>query len=630
MEMEIASAFIGSGLIFPSWWPHSARRPLYRGVKSQFRHSSFPAAMIRSLTEPLAERWANLPVLARLALLGGVAAGIAWIAVNPGYRAFKAWRVERNLVAAGKAVNEQRMEDARDLSLTVLRAGEPRLEAYRILEKATAALGNPMHGDIARAMMSHPQSSDADRLAGFRSLANEDALGLLGQMWTTLTPACQQDPRFALVFADRLISARCFREAASVLLAVPGAGTDSAVQRRLIRVLIGSGTSQGFTEAQRLIAGQMPADSASADAVAAWLDLLEAIPVPSLQEKLLAPLRSVLEQAPAADPARPALMLVRIDYAANFARAAAILDAAINRWRDPAALALADFLADLGLYQRLLDTFPPERLDDHPELFPRLLEAMEHTADWNHVLALLDTHGSRLPKFEELAHRARAIATTATPSLRVKAWDAAMADAKASQSPTAYLTLQRLASEAGMTDEAEQAMVAAIQLRRGPLPLYHDLRPLLASLERQGADNTLLEICTTYLAFEPDNPTLLTQFAHLACLSNLIDSKTIIKVVQSLVDAFPKDFTIRCVLATVLLCDGQADAAADTFEKLNIAPDKLPPGFHAAFLTSQVLAHRIPKDDPRITDFPWKSTRPCERRKFTKFLTDGLPSPAGG
>jgi len=581
--------------------------------------------MLHSRTESLAERWADLHPFVRAVLLGGVLAGLGWFTIPPGYHAFKAWRVERNLLAARKAVDERRMDDARDLSLSVLRADSQRLEAYRILEQATAALGNPMHGDIARTLMTHPESSDADRLNALRSLASEDALGLLGQSWNALPTGNQQDPRFALVFADRLIAEKRFLAASDVLLAVPGAGSNKAVQRRLIRVIIGSGTTQGFAEAQRLIAAQLPADTGDAATLAEWLDLLEVIPVPSLRDDLLGSLRDTFQRVDGGDPARLALMLVRLDYAAHFDRAAAILEDAIAHWRESAPMALANFFKDLGLFERLLETYPPECLDEHPELFPRLLEAMEHNAAGERVLALLDKQGSRLPRFEELAHRARAIAKSADPTARAEAWTAAMADAKASTAPSAYLALQRIASDAGMTAEAEAAMVEAIRLRRGPLPLYHDLMPLLASLERQGADSTLLEICTSYLVFEPSNPTLLTQFAYLACLCDFIDTKTILKVLQSLAEAFPKELTIQCVLASVLLCDGQIDQAADTFEHLEVPPDKLSPGFYAACLTSQALANRIPKDDPRISGFPWKSIRPAERKKFSEFLRNGVP-----
>jgi len=572
--------------------------------------------MIRSFIDTLWDRWANLHPFLRFLLLGAAVAGLAWISA-PTYRAFKAWRVERNLVAARKAVAEVRMDEARDLSLTVLRAGDPRLEAFQILEKSTAALRDPMHGDIARALMSHPQSSDEDRLNGFRGIAPDVALGFLGQVWSALPPACQQDPRFATLFADRLIAEPRLGEAVTVLLAVPEAARTSEVNRRLIRVLIGSGKAEGYAEAQRLIAAQMPTDGTD---LAEWLDLLETIPALSLRAGLLDPVRRALEPVAGDAQARAALMLARIDYAAKFPECAAVLEAAIGRWQERRPKALADFLGDLGLYQRLLEIFPPEAVEQHPELFPRVLQAMERGGAWANVGSLLDKHGQRLPKFEELAHRAVAAAKLPDSPSRAVAWNAAMAEAKTSAVATAYLTIQRLASEAGMSDEAEQAMVAAIRLGRGPLPLYVELKPLLTSLARQGRDRTLLEVCASYLAFEPGNPVLLTQFAYLACLNNVVEPKTILKAMEALAGGYPKDLTIQCVLATAYLCDGQAAKAAATLDAQEVEPAKLPPGLRAAFLTIQVLGHRIAKDDPRITEFPWKSLQPCERRKFSELL----------
>ncbi|MCX6874250.1 MAG: hypothetical protein NTW21_10650 [Verrucomicrobia bacterium] len=581
--------------------------------------------MIRNFIETICDRWANLHSFVRFLMLTVAVAGLGLLAANPGYRAFKAWRVERNLVAARKAVEEVRMDDARDLSLAVLQAGDPRLEAYQILEKATAALRDPRHGDIARALLSHPESTDEDRLNCFRSIAPEVALGLLGQAWSRLPAGCQQEPRFATVFADRLIAEGRLSEAAAVLLAVPEAARTSTVELRLIRVLIGSGKREGYDEAQRLIAAKMPAAAADIADIAEWLDLLETLPALGLQAKLLEPVRRVLENPPSGAGGRMALMLVRMDYAANFSRSAGILEDAIGRWRERDPESLADFLGDLGLYQRLLETFQANRLEQHPALFPRMLEAMERSGAWEQVVPLLEAHGQRLPKFEELAHRALVAAKTADAAARDAAWNAAIAEATASSLPTALLTLQRLAREAEMPDEAEQAMVAAIRLGRGPLPLYAELKPLLSSLAQQGRDNTLLEICTSYLAFEPDNPVLLTQFAYLACLNSVIELKTILKAMEALAAGFPKELNIQCVLATAYLCDGQQTKAAETFERLELDPAELPPGYRAAFLTTQVLTLRLAKDDPLITEFPWKSLQPSERKKFTELLRTTEP-----
>ena len=106
-------------------------------------------------------------------------------------------------------------------------------------------------------------------------------------------------------------------------------------------------------------------------------------------------------------------MLTRIDYAANFSKAADIIDAAIARWQQRDPVALAAFLGDLGLYRRLLDTLPSEFIQAHPGLFHRMLQAMEHCDAWSNVIELLDKGGDLIPKFEELAHRAIAAARTA-------------------------------------------------------------------------------------------------------------------------------------------------------------------------------------------------------------------------
>ena len=569
--------------------------------------------MIRNLINAVWDRWANLHPFVRFLIFAGVVAALGFFALKPAYRVFRSWRLERNLVAARKAVDEVRMDEARDLSLTVLRAGDPRIEAFRILEKSTASLRDPRHGDIARALMAHPEGSADDRYNGFLGIAGEAPLGLAGQAWTMLPAESRRESRFACLFADRLIAEKRYSEAASVLLEVPAAARGEAVDTRLIRVLIGSGKKQGYDEAQRLIAAAFPAAGKDPGA---WLDLLEEIPAVSLQGTTLGPVRGVLEKLPPGESARPALMLVRLDYAANYAGRAAILESAITRWKDRDPIALADFLGDLGLYQLLLETFPAGRVDAHPGLFVPLLKAMEQTGAWEQFVALLDAHGRVMPKFEELAHRAVAAAKSGNTPALAQLWGTAMGEAKSSPLSTAYLTLHRIARDAGMAEQADLAMVEAIRLGRGPLPLYADLKPLLNSLSQQGRENILMEICAIYLTFESGNPVLLTQYAYLACLNNLADAGMIIKAMEPLAKAFPKEMPIQSVLATAYLCAGQPAKAAETLDPLNLDPAKLAPGYRAAFLTTQVLNRRMAKDDPQITGFPWKSLQASERKKF--------------
>ena len=578
--------------------------------------------MIRNFIHAFWDRWANFHPLLRFLLLLGLVAAIGSVTMKPAYRAFKSWRTTHNLAAAQQAVKDTRMDQARDLSITVLQNGNTGIEAFRILEKSMAALQDPRHGDIARALLTHPEGSNEDRLNAFLSLAPEVPLGLLGGVWVTLTPESRADPKFATAFADRLLAAHRFSEAASVLLAVPPAARNAAVNRRLIRVLIDSGKREGFDEAQRLIAAAFPTQAPEIDD---WLDLLETIPPESLRAETLAPIRNTLANPKAGDPTRLAMMLARMDYASQPSQRAKLLDELVARWRDPQPVALARLFTDFGLYQRLLEAIPPELVTHHPDLCPLLLAAMEHNGAWEQVLALLDEHGDALPKSEELAHRAVACMKTGDSPGQTQAWAAAMREAKSSPLSSAFLKLHQIADDAGMTVESEHALVEAIRLGRGPLPLYTELRPLLLSLARQGRENTLLEICTIYLSFESGNPVLLTQYAYLACLNKLDEPKTILKAMEVLAKGFPKELPIQCVLATVYLCDGQPDKSAAILDRLGLDPDKLPPGYRAAYLTTQVLNGRLAKDDPLIRDFPWKSVLPSERRKFNELIQSVKP-----
>lgn len=578
--------------------------------------------MLRSVICSIHDRWVNLHLFVRFLFLAAVVAAIGLWAVKPGYRVFKGWRLERNLAAARVAMDASRMDEARDLSLTVLQAGDPRIEAFRILEKSTASLRDPRHGDIARALISHPEGTDEDRLNGFLGMVLEMPLGVVGQAWAALPAACQKDPRFALAFGGRLIAERRLGEAASVLLAVPEEARDGAVKRSLIRVLIGSGKREGFDEAQRLIAGNFPADGAEGPA---WLDLLEEIPPAGLRENLLGPVRSRLAELAAGDPPRVALMLARMDYAAQFASRAAVLEAAVGRWKDVAPERVAGFLSQLGLHQLLLDSIPVARVGEHPGLLPLLLEALEETGAWQQVAPLLDAHGPLLPKAEELAHRAVLVSHTGNASGLNQAWAAALDEAKASPQTGTLLKLHRLAADAGMAAEAEQALVEAIRLGRGPLPLYADVKPLLGSLQQQGRENVLLEICAIYLRFEPGNPVLLTQYAYLACLNDLADPATVLKALLPMAEAFPKETPIQMVLATVYLCAGQNDRAAAILDPLQLDPASLPPAYRATLLASRVLNRKLPKSDPLVTEFPWKSLLPSERKKFSELIRSAGP-----
>lgn len=569
--------------------------------------------MIRDLISTLHDRWANLHPLMRFVVVVAVLSLLGFVTAKPAYRVFKEWRMDRNLAAAKTAVEETRMQEARDLSLTVLRSGDPSIEAFRILEKSTAALGDPRHGQIAGALIFHPEGTDEDRFTGFLALVSDMPLGLVGQAWASLPEECRKQARFAAAFARRLLAGNRLGEAAGVLLAVPEEVRDDSVRQALARVLIKSGKREGFDEAQRMIASGLTAGGGE---VSLWLDILEEIPVPSLQANLLSPVRIMS----GVDPARIALITARMDYASNWPRRAAILDQTINAWKERDPELLARFLSHLGLHQQLLDTYGVQDITSHPGLLPLLLDAAERTGSWERAGELLDASAGSFPKNLELAHRAVLAAKAEDTTAKAEVWRAAIAQAKTDDSGRALLELHRIASDAGLNELAATAMVDAIRGRRGPLPLYEDQKSLCRALAESGQDRTLLEICAIYLNFEPGNPILLTQYAYLACLNDVIEPAKLLKPLEMLAQAFPKELPIHITLATAHLCAGQADKAAAVLAPFELENKELLPAFRIVYLTSQVLNGKIPADDPRIVSFPWNSLQTSENRKFSALI----------
>jgi hypothetical protein len=419
------------------------------------------------------------------------------------------------------------------------------------------------------------------------------------------------------LLAKRSIAEGRLDEVEPALLALPAATRTLPVEQCLIEILIARGRPEDAVQAQRQIGAAMTSDGAG---ISEWLDLLEKIPVFSLRALALTPVRRVLENTAAGDPARKALMIARIDYATNFPQRAAILDAAIDRWKDDSPEALARFLVALGLHQRLLTTLPMDRAREEPGLLPWLVLAMLQREAWAPLAALLDACGQMLPKCEEMAYRAVLAAKTGDSELRASTWQAAMLEAKFTAGTNAFLKLQKLTREAEMPEEADKAMLAAIRTGRGPLPLYADQRPLLTSLVRQGRDRAMMEVCAIYLMFEFGNPVLLTQYAYLACLHELAEPKVVIEAMESLAKDYPGELHLQLVIATALLIDGQAERALEILDSLEFEPAKLPLGFQAMILVAKVQNRRLAADDPLILEFPWQSLFPSERQQFGKRL----------
>jgi hypothetical protein len=574
--------------------------------------------MFRSSLNSVWDYWENLHPILRFFLFCIFLSLIGFFGIRPGYKSFKVWRVNQNLAAAKVASSEVRMSDARDLSLTVLQAGDPRIDAFRVLEKSMESLRDPRHADIARALIQHPQSTDEDRLKGFSVLVREVPLALVGQAWAGLPSECRNQIGFTVLFADRLIDDRKYSEAVSILLSIQDTAKSDSVRQRLAKILVLSEKRQGLEEAQRKISENVVLPQADLNR---WLDVFELIPPLALDSELLAPLREVLKSSSLKNPARESLALSRLDYVSDFTNRAGVIEKAIREWQFKEPAALAGFLANLGFYQRVEDLFPLDTSLKYPELLPILLNVYKQNSSWDKLNLLLDSKGFNTTKLETLAYRAFSAAYKGDAGSAAQNWSFALSEAKSSPVPAPYLTLHKMAEAWGLKDYAEQSMIEAIRDGKGPLPLYTDLNGLLNSLASQGRENLLLEICAIYLSFESSNVILLTQYAYLACLNNLADPEVVLKAMVPVATAFPNELPLQCVLASIYLAANQYANAAAAMDRLKIEPEKLNPSYRAIYFATQVLNQRLKKSDPKVVKFVLDSLLPSEKKNFTRLIS---------
>ena len=122
--------------------------------------------------------------------------------------------------------------------------------------------------------------------------------------------------------------------------------------------------------------------------------------------------------------------------------------------------------------------------------------------------------------------------------------------------------------------------------------------------------------------FEPGNPVLLTQYAYLACLNELVEPSATLQAIEALAKAVPDEVPIQCALATAYLCASRPEEAKGVLDRLKVDADRLPPSFRVVFLVRRVRSGEMQPDDPAIREFPWNQLLPSERRKFNEILRE--------
>lgn len=557
-------------------------------------------------------KWLDLHPFLRLVIVLALLAIGALFVAKPAYRVARYWWYGRKLAEAEQAVSTGQMEKAKVLSQTMLRAGDPRvLEALRVLEQSMNALQDPFRVEIARALMSHPQGTREDRLRGFKLVASDSPLGVAGQAWVHLQEEERTSPDFAYPFADRLIESGRLKEAAGVIQGVPGAQSDWAAERRMLRILIATRNEYAIVEAHNRFDKNWPEGEK-----ASGLELLESVPIELLKPGLLRASAGRFD----ATIAREALMLARFAFAKDNAPREAIVEEAVSKWRATAPLEVADFLRATGMRRRLLAEFPPEKLAEVPTLAESLIQAAVQEEDWTLAKGILAAVPESVDKTTRLVWSSVVQQRAGDAAASENAWREATIEAEVHREAGTWLKMAEVLRSAGMLARADESFYQAVLRGRGKLPLFEELQPVMDRFYAEGREKAMLQICSIYLLFEPGNPALLTNYAYLACVTGSGDPAVLAKAMGPMAEALPGVAPVYCVLATIHLFGENYEEAGKAAQRVSGSVESLPPGYQAALVAARVRAGLLAADSQEARSLPWQKMMPSERRFFERIL----------
>lgn len=579
-----------------------------------------------SLIEKIHEFWANLHPVVRWLLVGAMVAGLIVAGARPAYRRVRVWYSDRNVEEAERAIAAGDATRARDRAMAALQLDAGRFDAIRVLGQAFPLLRDPNAPAVASALLADPRSSEDDRLRAFQTLVETAPVALLGSAWNEIGPERQQRLEFRLPFIRRLIDQTHYAEAIGLLRETGDLAAEPDLELQWVRLLVRAGEDEHWREAQDRARKAL---AARGPAAARLVGLLEEIPADKIDPACA---QAAVEwaglQADLAVGARLAVAYLR--QSALSAHPDEDRRATVEALNSTAPAEVVCWLVRHGHADEALGVVPPPAAAMSAAWFEARNQALVAAQRWDEWRENLDKAPPDAPRVELACDRAIAWERLGNTSRRNAEWNMALVEARGDLSRNAFLVLAERVERAGMIPQAEDAMVQAIMLGRGRIPLFQRLQPLVVSLSRQGRERELMLVMATLLGFEPGNPVLVTNHAYLACLFGTIEPAILRQRMEVIREKLPQAVPVRCVVAATWLADGNPGQAAEALRVDGVDWARSAAGYRAVYGATMTLVGRKDEADRVLVGLPWGELLPCERQFFDRMVRGASPSgPAG-
>ncbi|MGE9271128.1 MAG: hypothetical protein ACQKBU_10030 [Verrucomicrobiales bacterium] len=536
-----------------------------------------------------------------------------------GYRAFKSWRVDRNLVEAEMAAKEGEWAEARAKARSVLLIRSADFRALQVWTEALSHLKEPRTYIAAASLFHRPESSLADKLMALRTMVHQAPDAVTLSSFMSLDPEVQESLEFQTALAPIMIRRGRGDFVISKLKEHDEYAENAAARLEIIRALLSKPGRERVEQAVDLMLDLME-EGEEEEALEALL-LLGGVPKGLDRISMRSQLPEWVDQASGAKVLHH-LFSLHPELAASVGdlkQRDRIFRKAIDAHGTGDPAAVGAWLIRHDQVDKALD-FLEEPAERFPDAYISWLHALLKAGHDERLKVALETPPASADLVEVGLVRAVLARRKGDKAAEAAGWTEAMNQAAFDLNKNRFIEIGRYADALDAKDAAADAWVAAVRLGWGAIPLQRDLEEKIEYLTRLERQGDLLVLFRGLLRVEPQNSKLLAKYYYLALIHHTLSPGAILDDLRWLSNEIPDEAIIRVSVVLGLLQMGSGEEALEEVESISFEEGVSETMRAALKGSSLVVAGDLEAGQKILNGLEWSRLTRQERLAFTRIL----------
>jgi hypothetical protein len=541
---------------------------------------------------------------------------LAALSYKPSSAAYGRWKEAKMLRDAIEALATGANDQARQLSLFLVKTSKESKRAMPILVAAADQLADPSRARYAKAVLNALPPGDRNRILAWRVMCRSGPAWQVMHAWSALSDSEIENPGFVDALLDRMLRERMLDEGRWLISRQPIPLQPSHLLRQL-RFLAAADDEPALLDLQvKLIeiAGERP------DQLPSLLQVLDLIPPGAILPETA---RAVLEALPpaAADVEKSDISRrARLEMAADPSSADGIFNETLDRLKREDPIHAARWCLMAGRPQVARDFLNGDQVQhtqEWHELSRLAAERLEDATAWR---ALLESPvpGAFMPEIHcDLAH---VCSLLRDEPARKAAETAALRDAIASAGDEALIRLAERAEFRDMREFASRVWLEAVRRANGPLPHAKRLETLIAGLATAGREDDLMALLAVYRNLEPENVVIRIQHAYLSCVTGRSVPSAVARDLDRLATQLPGIPQLVFTLALSRLLVGDVQGAGHAIASVEPAVIRANPAYVAIRALIHLAGDNPDEAEMWLAAIAWEKLLPSEKKLFRSLL----------